>query len=329
MKAKLIILFLICLFNYSNSFSTHIVGGELTYECLGNNDYRIKLKVYRDCYNGVPPFDNPAHVTIFNSNGNVLQTLQLPFPGSIVLPPTVNNPCFTPPTNVCVEEAIYTQIVNLPPIAGGYTLAYQRCCRNNSILNIVDPGNAGTTYTAYIPGSNVATCNSNPYFNYFPPIFLCAGVPLNFDHSATDINGDSLVYSLCDPYVGASATNPIPTTMSPPPYGYVTWNSPYSGSYPLSSSPALSIHPQTGLLTGTANMIGQWVVGVCVREYRNGVLLSENKRDFQFNVVNCPGLVVASIPGQQFFCDGFLVNFSNTSYNASSYLWDFGVPFVF
>ena len=40
--------------------ATHIVGGELYYQCLGNDQYRITLNVYRDCYNGVPPFDDPA-----------------------------------------------------------------------------------------------------------------------------------------------------------------------------------------------------------------------------------------------------------------------------
>ena len=328
MRVKLIGIFFICLFNYGNSYSTHIVGGEFNYECLGNNNYRLKLKIYRDCSPGTTAYDNPAFVTIFDLNGTVLQTLQLPFPGSVVLPPTINNPCFPPPTNICVQEAIYTQVVNLPPIAGGYTFAYQRCCRNNSILNVNNPGNTGSTYTAHIPGPNLADCNSNPYYNYFPPIYLCTGVPLNFDHSATDIDGDSLVYSLCDPYDGASYTNTTPDTASPPPFSYIPFNNPYNGGYPLSSLPALSIHPQTGLLTGIPNMIGQWVVGVCVREYRNGVFLSENKRDFQFNVVNCPGMEVANFEPPPPQCAGIDNNFNFTAggnfNSAATFNWSFG-----
>ncbi|MFK7775419.1 MAG: hypothetical protein AB8F94_24980 [Saprospiraceae bacterium] len=30
-------------------YSAHIVGGNMSYECLGNGDYRIIFKIYRDC----------------------------------------------------------------------------------------------------------------------------------------------------------------------------------------------------------------------------------------------------------------------------------------
>ena len=44
--------------------ATHIVGGEITYNCLGNDQYEITLSVYRDCYNGQPYFDQPAIIGI-------------------------------------------------------------------------------------------------------------------------------------------------------------------------------------------------------------------------------------------------------------------------
>ncbi len=335
MKIKcFIILSFLTLLSLKN-FATHIVGGEIYYDCLGGNNYRITLKLYRDCYNGLAPYDNPASVFIFNSAGVFIDSLEVPFPGSVVLPIVLNNPCLVPPTNVCVEEAIYQVVVNLPPIAGGYNITYQRCCRNGTILNLISPGAVGATYMAHIPDASVAVANSSPHYDNFPPIFLCAGVPLNFDHSATDPDGDSLYYALCDPFTGLSASCPIlgvpgansgcPGIASPPPYSYVPWAVPYSGSYPMSSSPALAVNPVTGLMTGTPNMIGQWVVGVCVSEYRNGVLIDVNKRDFQFNVVNC-GLPVASIPVQQPFCFGSPSHFTQNSVNAFSYHWDFGDP---
>ena len=48
--------------------ATHIVGGEIYYDKLSGNQYKITLKVYRDCINGVPPLDNPAFVTVFDIN---------------------------------------------------------------------------------------------------------------------------------------------------------------------------------------------------------------------------------------------------------------------
>jgi gliding motility-associated-like protein len=309
-----------------NASATHIVGGEIYYDCLGNNDYRITLKVYRDCINGVAPYDNPATIGIFNTSGTLISSIGLTFPGSSPVPPTINSPCYTPPTSVCVEEAIYQGIVNLPPIAGGYVLAYQRCCRNQTILNLINPGAVGSTYTISIPPANLAVCNSSARYNNFPPIYICQGAPLVFDHSAMDPDGDSLVYELCDPYDGATAAVPMPVPPAGPPYQFVPFAAPYSGSYPMSSNPALSIDPVTGLLTGTPNMTGQWVVGVCCKEYRNGQLIAVNKRDFQFNVLPCPLLTVSSIPAQTVFCAGYTVQFLNNSFNATSYLWDFGDP---
>jgi gliding motility-associated-like protein len=316
------------------SFATHIVGGEIFYDHIGGNDYRITLKLYRDCFLGAAPYDNPATIFIFNSSGSLVDSVEIPFPGSVVLPSTINNPCFIPPTDVCVEEAIYQAVVTLPPVSGGYDLMYQRCCRNNSILNIINPGDVGSTYMAHIPDASLATSNSSPHYTNFPPIFICSGVPLNFNHAATDADGDSLYYEFCDPFTGLDPSCPIlgiqagtcPALGSPPPYATVPWLSPYSASYPLSSSPALNIDSQTGVITGTPNTIGQWVVGVCVSEYRNGVLLDVNKRDFQFNVVDCPNLPVASIPEQSQFCNGYNVNFTQNSVNAFTYHWDFGDP---
>ncbi len=312
---------LLCL----QSFATHIVGGEIYYDHLGGNNYKITLKVYRDCYNGQAPYDNPAYIGVFDSNGNLLDTLSLPFPGSTVLPVTLNSPCFIPPTNICVEEAIYSIVTNLPPITGGYTLAYQRCCRNQTILNLVNPGAVGATYIETIPDPALAAVNSSPRFKNFPPIFLCAGNPLNFDHSAIDPDGDVLVYKLCDPFDGASQAIPQPIPPAGPPYAFVPFQSPYSGTYPMSSSPAIAVNPSTGMLTGTPNMIGQWVVGVCCEEWRGNQLIGIHRRDFQFNVTNCPPVPIASIPSQTTFCFGMTVNFQNYSVNATTYHWDFGV----
>ena len=59
-------------------FATHIVGGEMNYNYLGNDSFQITLKIYRDCYNGIAPFDNPANIGVFDSNNNLYTSFEMP-----------------------------------------------------------------------------------------------------------------------------------------------------------------------------------------------------------------------------------------------------------
>lgn len=313
-----------------NAFASHIVGGEMSYACLGDNQYQITLKVFRDCYNGQAPFDNPTTVTIYyTATAQLYTTVNISFPGSDTLNNNPGNPCLIVPPGICVEEADFVATITLPPVAGGYTLIYARCCRNLLVQNLLDPTNTGAADIATIPDTSLAACNSSPYFNNFPPTVICVNQPFTFDHSATDPDGDSLVYELCAPYTGGDALNPYPVPAPPPPYGFVTYNTsvyPYSATDPMGGNPTMSIDPVTGLMTVTPNTIGNFVVGVCVEEYRNGQFLGEHKRDFQFNVVECTPSVVASIPNVINNCSSFTVTFENNSFGGNIYHWDFGVP---
>src|SRR4051812_47074646 len=114
--AKLILrlfCFIIALLSVYKANATHIVGGELNYKNLGGNNYEIRLTVYRDCYVGVPPFDNPAALGIFNSNNQLIKTVQMTFRGLDTLPAAINDPCMIPPLDFCYEVTTYIDTVNL------------------------------------------------------------------------------------------------------------------------------------------------------------------------------------------------------------------------
>lgn len=307
------------------SFATHIVGGTLTYEYLGNNQYRVYLTVYRDCFGGQAAFDNPAVVGIFNSNNQQVTTISMPLGTVTQIPGTINNPCTTPPTNVCTEVTTYTGTVTLPPIAGGYQLAYQRCCRNAVIQNILTPGDVGSTFYTQIPNANQIGNNNSAIFTNLPPLYLCSGLQFVFDHSATDADGDQLVYSLCNPYSGLTPGSPGGSGQGPnaPPYGSVTWANPYSLNNMMGGTQPLTINPATGQLIVTPNTIGTFVVGICVTEYRNGVAINTVQRDFQFTVANCNVQVISSFFTPNVQCGNF-VQFTNNSSGANSYFWNFG-----
>ncbi|MBC7862658.1 MAG: gliding motility-associated C-terminal domain-containing protein [Bacteroidia bacterium] len=346
MRLKLLVLPVLFLLTSLQIRATHIVGGEMNYKYLGGNNYEIRLTVYRDCYVGVPPFDNPAVMGIFDVNNNFIDSVWLPFLGLDTLPPTINDPCFIPPTDFCYEVTTYIDTINLPPITGGYIISYQRCCRNQNILNITFPECAGATYWAHIPGPEVVAINSNPVFKNWPPPFVCANKPWVFDHSANDYDGDSLVYELYTPYTGLDAACPVVTTtaISPsitgcsgavttcpnfpvnPPFFNVNWFTPTYGLFNVFGGVPLAINSATGLVTATPNTLGYFVYGVKCKEYRNGVLISETLRDFQLIVKDCPAVVVAAATVPSVYCGSSTVSFSNSSIGASSYSWYFGDP---
>jgi gliding motility-associated-like protein len=343
---KLLLTPVLLLLSYA-AFATHLVGGYISYRYISGTTYEIKLYIYRDCtattpFDGTPNSNGPAFLGIYDANGNNVDVIELYNPVITSIPIPSNNPCLVPNGNVCVEEGVYTYNYTFPSGVQAYTLVHVRCCRNGSIDNLINPGDQGTTYSAIVPPTN-SYRNNSPVFTNFPPIFICVNAPLTFNHSATDADGDQLIYSLCTPRSGGDPTFPSPNPPPGPPFTPITWQPPYTTNNPLGGV-ALNINPQSGVLTGTPNAIGQYVVGICVSEYRNGVLIDSYIRDFQFNVVQCnnpvanvPSTNINPVTGIGVFtveCNGLTVNFNNTSYNPPptnvplTYSWDFGVPSI-
>lgn len=313
--------------------ASHIIGGDIYYDYLGNNQYRFVITLYRDCNSTGAAYDNPLKLAIYKANGQLFQNVDVPFPGSVHLPIIFNNPCATPPTNICVERAIYTTVVTLPPMQGGYNVAYQRCCRGPNVTNLVNPDDTGLTLTTHVPGGETGfTNNSSPRFSNYPPVLLCNNDQLVFNHVATDPDGDQLVYSLVTPNSGASSASPLPSQTPAPPYYPVQWAGPFTSQQPLGPGSSTIINATTGMLVVNPNMIGLFVVGVRVQEYRNGVLVGETVRDFLFRVFDCNITMQAILPTQEqlptfvSYCQGLTVNFVNHSYGGTNYQWDFGVP---
>jgi gliding motility-associated-like protein len=329
MKAfRAAILFLFSLFFSTNSFATHIVGGEITYQCLGDNTYDITLTVYRDCFNGQPGFDNPATVGVYKSGTDSLfLTLSLPYDNTTndTLPIVLNNPCLVLPPSVCVHKATYHRIVVLPYRPDGYSIAYQRCCRNRLIRNIPDPLNTGISFSIEITGQALLECNRSATFNYWPPVAICVHQPIEFDHSAGDLDGDSLRYRLCTPLGGPDSLNAIPNPPAPPPYDELVWVDPPYNLLNLMGGTPLSIDPLTGLLTGVPGTLGNFVVGVCVDEFRGDTVISTTRRDFQYNVADC-GSPTAAFFVPEVLCDTLLVSFENKSQHAQYFRWYFDWP---
>ncbi|MEM9547629.1 MAG: gliding motility-associated C-terminal domain-containing protein [Bacteroidota bacterium] len=321
--------------------ATHIVGGELKYKTIGPNRYEISLTFRRDCLGGSDEanFDAPAKVFIYNGKGN-FQLNSLPgnpngilfmqFNNNDTLNNIIMSDCGFEGTQVCVHETTYKEEIFLPfnPGDDGYILSYARCCRNATLENVVDPLETGGTWTVHITPEAQMQSNNSPVFKNWPDVYICANEDLNFDHSATDADGDSLVYKLCTPFIGGSSQDPKPDTGGDvkPPYTEVTWKEPYSLNDLFGGSAALQIDSETGLLTGNPSLVGQFLVGICVEEYRDGVKIGEVRRDFQYNVRVCSPSPMAGFDGNDGNCNGPLVQFDNFSEGATAFQWNFDYP---
>lgn len=311
--------------------AAHIVGGEMYYEDLGNNNYRVHVIIYRDCNSPGAAYDDPLTLGVFV--GSTLQsTIQIPFPGSTVLPLIFSNPCNITNPNVCTQKAEYIQDVQLPAISQPYQLVYQRCCRTSNVTNITTPDDYGLTLFCFIPPKTQFAFNTSARFNNYPPLVICNNDNLQFDHSAFDPDGDSLVYSLVTPYHGGASGNPQPVPPAGPPYTNIAWQPNHSANLPFGPGSFLGIDPQTGFMIGQPFNTGLYAVGVQVDEYRNGVLINTTVRDFLFLVIQCQFTLNALLPGQtqlpdfEGYCNGLDVNFENYSSGGTSQHWDFGVP---
>ncbi len=310
---QLITFFLLCIPVIVDA--THIVGGYLSYECLGSENYRFTLNMYRNCNSQSNDFfANPAPITIFRGNVGPYVTIsnrQVPLDGLPQEVPLIDNPCIILPPDICVEEGTYTFEINLPISSESYHVTYQRCCRNASISNIDEPDRLGATFTIELLPAAQLVCNSSPVYNEYPPPVICVNKPIEVDHSATDPDGDVLVYSLCAPFLGAGikgAWEPgdpegcdgfRPDPACPPPYKKVPFILPdYSELEPIPGDPVVGINTSTGQLFGTPDQQGQFAVGLCVSEYRNGILMSVVRRDFQFNITYCEDRVSTGMEGE-------------------------------
>ncbi len=354
----LITLLSVCLLTPSVLLASHIVGGDMTYKFVSRNPttqmitYHITLHVYRDRFstNGgggqSTPLDPSASISIHQQlpSGAFVRVRNITTPlRSRINLPTPVIPCSETPSNVGAEDGLYEWDEVLRDTNGSYFISYQRCCRNATTYNIAQPSsNYGGIYYVEITREAQRASNSSPVFNNFPPVFICEGEPLRFDHSARDTNNDQLVYKFCNAYGWTQGVGT--TTNNPPPFGLVPYRIPYTLVTPMKGNPLIKIDPVTGSITGTPDAIQtlggtayqQFVVTICVEEYRDGQIIGRVFRDFQFNVVRCKKLVVSALvsdstAGKAFFitgCENVSLTINNQSYdraNIPNYRWEFFV----
>ena len=274
---KKITLLLIALVFSVSLKASHIAGCDLTYTCIGGNQYQITLAFFRDC-SGVSA-DNAVTIYFQSSCGNFTATLQrIPGTGQEITPvcPGQSTTCASG-SLYGLQQYVYRGTVTLTPCSN-WTMYYTTCCRNPS--NTISNATSASMYIPATLNSVAAPCNSSPQFSNTPSTIICRNQNFCYNHGAIDPDGDSLVYSLVTPYDEGPTGNM-----------YVTYMGGYSANQPLPSNPPVTINPVTGdiCMRPTTNITT--VFAVLVEEWRriNGVPVKIGSvlRDMQLTVINC------------------------------------------
>lgn len=323
----ILILFNVLAFNPLNA--AHIVGGDITYRIISTTETTATIEVfftmYRDETGGGAEFDLDARIGIFRGLGNSWDfvTERRVNPTNLQFVDIIStDPCAEVQDEIIIESAVYSFEITLDKITENYMIAYQRCCRNDDIDNLVNSGDTGAAFVLEIFPAAFESESSSPVFNFPPPNIVCANFPVVYDNSATDPDGDEIVYSFCTPLTAGgtdgsggqgsgdpescTGVRPAPPDCLPP-FFPVIFIPGASGNAPVPGTPGLSIDSSTGIVTGRPNTLGLYVLTVCVEEYRDGELLSIVRQDYQINVGICESRVSISAATNSDFANDSLV----------------------
>ena len=306
---KIVFSALLLLFSF-NSFSSHLMGGEITWKCIKSGSdigkYIFTMKVYRDC-SGITVSTLTQTIQVWNHPSVV--SFQLDF----LLNQDVSPIC--DPINSgnsqlncasgdpgSVEEYIFeSQPVQLPGVPPniGWQFTWDNCCRNAAITNILNPSSAGFTLRASMypfidPSTGTAIpadpCfDSSPEFKEQPKTILCTGFPFSYSHNAADEELDELIYSWGEPLDDFGLVYNPPVDPLP-----LIYNAPYTISSPLPGNPTLD--PSTGEISYDANISGNFVTCVKVQAWKCNQLVSEIFREVQVVLISCPTMPASLIP---------------------------------
>ncbi|MFN8285905.1 MAG: gliding motility-associated C-terminal domain-containing protein [Chitinophagales bacterium] len=248
------------------------MGSDITFNCLGGNNYQVVVTVYRDCSGISAPTSISVDVTSNCGSQFITCNLDAVNSGQEVsqLCPSAVSTC-QGGSLPGVEVYTYIGTVTITPNCGTYTFQYTDCCRNPD-NNLVNPTGAGFMAQATL-NSDLVSCDDAPAFTSLPVPYFCLGQPVYYSHGALDTDGDSLSYTLIAPLDDLG--------------GNVAYTGTYTPTNPMPTASGFNFDPSTGQMIFTPTQQGVYVVDVLVTEYRNGQVIGTTMRDIQIVVINC------------------------------------------
>jgi len=262
----------------TDTYATHVSGGEITYENIGGDTFIITMTLYRDC-SGIDMGNGNKTVRISSScttPQNLTVILQNPGGTEVsqICPAQISNSSCNGGSLPGMQKYVYKGQIVLGTNCSDYLFQYRIANRNTSV-NVTN-SNSAQFYIDATLNSILYPNNSSPEYTAPPIPYVCSSQTVNYNYGVVENNGDSLVYSL----VGARTANALWTVTN------LSYNAGYSASSPI---PGITINSGTGELNFTPSTpLGNYIVVVQVTEYNGaGQVVGTVLRDIQFVVMSC------------------------------------------
>jgi gliding motility-associated-like protein len=267
-------------FTVTDSFATHIYGGDLTYAWISGNTYSIKLTLYGDCAGDAYPglrVSSPQIRTFRNNSpaGVLMLTLDTTTIKEVtpVCKAEANNTTCKGGTVPGIVRYEYSTTYTLNTTSNRWRFVFegtmgngQQAGRSTSVTNL---SASGIMYLEAVL-NNTTGNNTSPEFTSVPTPFFCVNQNQEYNQGAIDNDNDSLYFSLT-----AAISNGTP----------MSYRTGYSATKPLSVvSNTFKFDNQTGQMTFMPDIGQSSVVVNKIEEYRNGVLIGSTMREMSFIV---------------------------------------------
>ena len=203
-------LLLVFMLGSNLSFGSHFAGGSITYVCIGPNQYKVTLTIFRFC-GGVTLGINPRTITAANNCGSPTINVVCNFKTGTGLP--LPTECTNEPSNCSggsaygVEKYEFDGVFTVPtgttPNCQQWNLSFSEAARNGTSTglqaNYVGQPNF---YVDALINHNAVPCNRSAVSRVIQVPAYCKDEDLEICIVAFDPDNDSISYSLVDALQG-------------------------------------------------------------------------------------------------------------------------------
>lgn len=321
---RLFIFIIIYLFCVNSVQAAHILGGGFQYKYIGQNQFKLILKIYRDPNSGGANFENVLAIKMRKlSNNLVVSTISLPR----VKVEKTSSGVFCQGTLDNIEIGYFEDTVTLDSSMNdtvGYYFTWERCCRQTEIVNILDPGSVPTTFFISLPKlywNSTYLDNNTPSLNFDlkTNVLINDTIDLNFNYEESD--QDNIILSLNTPIAGAETSFVNPSPSSPPfPIEYSIWQTNHSIFNPILND-FFYFDSNIGLIKIDAKNAGLNALAFEIKEYRNGILLAQSNMEYTILFKNIPNYFTEQPKNISSVTNNKVTIIAKHSANAARYQW--------